>query len=173
MLQMLDLTFEIHTILDSFEIDHWLMFGSIFGAIRVQGPLPWDYDVDIGIRGEQFINIERSKFLRAFEDAGIQCDNRLSRSGALTLTKSGSKLVVDVFTFYDYSGIMKRCGWETWLLFVHYELHHSFPSRLVKSPLPKSKFGFFNISVPRGGNEVLKYLYRFDWWKEVKPLGCD
>ena len=53
-MKLLNLTYEIHDILIDLQLDHWLMYGSIFGALRADGPLPWDYDVDLGMRGEQF-----------------------------------------------------------------------------------------------------------------------
>lgn len=170
--QLLNLSHEVHTILNSLKIDHWLMYGSIFGAMRVKGPLPWDYDVDIGIRGEQYIMLEKSEFFRPFEQVGMIVEDHVNRNGLIQMKRHGWNLGVDLFTFYDYGGNMKRPGWAPRLLFINYALHHTFPSRLVKSPMPITKFGCFNISVPREGKEILKYLYRFDWWKEVKPLNC-
>ena len=170
--QLINLTYQIHTILDSLGIDHWLMYGSIFGAHRANGPLPWDYDVDIGMKGEQFSKLSLEEFLAPFKVAGIEIEDHLGRNGLMAFTRSGWPLHVDTFTFYDYNGMRKRPGWAAWLLFVNYRLHHTFPSGLVESPMPKAKFGFFHISVPRGGDEILKYLYRDNWWKEVKPLGC-
>ena len=111
-------------------------------------------------------------FLTPFKAAGIYYINHLVRNGLLVFEKSGWPLHVDTFTFYNYHGMRMRPGWAAWLLFVNYRLHHTFPSSLVESYMPKMSFGFFNISVPRGGVEILKYLYRSNWWKEVKPIGC-
>ena len=58
-------------------------------------------------------------------------------------------------------------------LFINYRLYHSFPARLVQQPLPKAKFGSFNISVPKGGLEIMKHLYPFNWWKVVKPASWE
>ena len=58
--QLVKLAHQVHSILNSLGIEHWLMYGSIFGARRVQKPLPWDYDVDIGVKGEQFSKIKFS-----------------------------------------------------------------------------------------------------------------
>lgn len=172
MAQLVNLTYQVHTILDSFAIEHWLMYGSIFGARRVQGPLPWDYDVDIGMKGEQFSKVKFSDIVKTFKAAGIEFVNHLDRNGLLAVGKPGWPLHVDTFTFYNYHGMRMRPRWVTWLFFVNYRLHHTFPSRLVECTMPKLRFGFFNISVPCEGDEILKYLYRKDWWKQVKPLGC-
>ena len=173
MAQVVNLTYQVHTILDSLGIDHWLMYGSIFGAHRANGPLPWDYDVDIGIKGEQFSKMKLTDFLAPFKVAGIEYINHFARNGLLVFEKSGWPLHVDMFTFYNYHGMRMRPGWAAWLLFVNYRLHHAFPSSLVESYMPKMTFGFFNISVPRGGVEILKYLYRITGGKKLNRLAAD
>ena len=47
------------------------MYGSLFGARRNQGPLPWDYDVDIAVKGEQFSKIRFDHFVAACKQKGI------------------------------------------------------------------------------------------------------
>ena len=67
---------------------------------------------------------------------------------------------------------MTRTGIESWAFALNYRIYHSFPAWLVEPELPHVKFGFFNISIPKGGIEILKHLYPFNWWKEVRPRGC-
>lgn len=169
--QLVNMTYNIRNILTELQLDHWLMYGSVLGALRVRGPLPWDDDVDIGVRWEQFMII-KTKVFQVLRSKGYVIHDFTNLNSVFKIVQPGSALCVEIFVFYDYDGIMKRPGWLSWLLFIHYELHQSFPTRLVKPPLPQAKFGFFNITVPRGGIEIAKYLYRFDWWKEVKPELC-
>ena len=159
-----------HVVLDSLGIHHWLIYGSLWGPLRgIPGPLPWDHDVDIGFNGDgNFSKIPLDEFKAAFEAAGLEVDDD-------TLKSTGSFLVgrhIGLIVFYDYRGTMMRTGYETWLFFINYRVYHSFPARLLQQPLPKVKFGSFNISVPRGGMEVMRYLYPFNWWKVVKPASC-
>lgn len=172
---LMDLAYKTSKILDSMEVEHWLMFGSLWGPLRgIPGPLPWDFDVDYGINGSGiFNNLTLEEFKARFSAAGMRVFDKLGSSGSLTLRPQNSGASVDINIYYDYGGTMMKTGYETWLFYFNYRLYHTFPTRLVQKPLPKVKFGFFNVSVPREGIEIMKYLYRFNWWKVVKPVGCE
>ena len=171
--ELLDLTYQIHKILDDMKIRHWLMYGSIWGALRIGRPLPWDNDVDIGFDGEgRFADMTLSEFLAPFKAAGLTVRNKWTQSGTVVIAKEGLWLSVDLFAFYNYGGVMRRTGLESWFFALNYRTHNSFPAKLVQPKLPKVKFGFFNISIPKGGIEIMKHLYRYNWWKEVRPSGC-
>lgn len=172
--QLLNLTFQVHQVLDSLEISHWLMYGSIWGARRVQAPLPWDNDVDIGFNGNgNFAKYTIEQFIAPFKAKGLSVNNKWFQSGTLTVSKGDWPLTVDMFAFYNNKGWMQRRGLESWIAWLNYRKHHTFPAWVVESPLPKSRFGFFDICIPRGGIEIMKHLYRDNWWKEVKPKICE
>ena len=171
---LVKLAYKIHLILDGMGIEHWLMYGSLWGPLRgIPGPLPWDYDVDIGISGDgNFSKVPFEEFKARFIAAGLKVTDKSLRSGNLMLVdQNGEKC--DVFIYYNQGGVMELAGYETWIFFINYQLYHSFPAILVKQPLPKVRFCFFNISVPRGGIEIMKYSYPFSWWKVVKPANCE
>jgi len=171
--QLLDLTFQIHKILDSMKIRHWLMYGSIWGALRIGKPLPWDNDVDIGFDGEgAFADMTLSEFFAPFKAAGLKVQNKWIQSGTIVISKEGLWLSVDLFAFYNDRGTMRRRGLESWFFALNYRTYHSYPAWVVQHELPKVKFGFFNISIPKGGIEIMKHLYPYNWWKEVRPNGC-
>ena len=170
---LVNLTYRVHSVLKAFSLDHWLMYGSILGAKRYQGPLPWDYDVDLAVKGEQFSQINFDNFVATCNRQGITVRDKRFRKGILAFFDKKTSLYVDLFIYYEYNfGMAWRSGLDGWLFFLHYRLHHSFPVRLVTAPMPEVRFGFFEIAVPKENNEVLKYLYRINWWKEVRPLGC-
>ena len=159
-----------HFVLDSMGIEHWLMYGSLWGHLRgIPGPLPWDHDVDFGIDGNgNFGKIPLDEFKAKFKAAGLGVEDRLQETSSFRIQGS-----VEIFVFYNYRGTMMRSGYETWILYINYRLYHSFPARLVQQPLPKVRFGSFNIAVPREGIEMMKHLYPFNWWKVVKPASCE
>ena len=173
--RLVQLAYKVHAILDHMGIDCWLMYGSIWGPLRgIEGPLPWDDDVDLAINGDsQFSQMTFEEFKAMFTAAGLSVTSRMWLNSNVIISEDGNRPFLDLFVFYDYNGMMKRPGIETWLTPIHFELYHCFPSSLVKQPLPKVKFGFFNISVPRKGIEIMKHLYPHSWWKVVKPVNCD
>lgn len=172
--RLVQLTYKVHFILKNMGIDCWLVYGSIWGPLRgFEGPLPWDDDVDLAINGDgRFGKMTFEDFKAPFSALGLSVKNILWLNSAIVISEGKSWPSLDLFVFYDYNGMMKRAGIEPWLTPIHFNLYHSFPAGLVDQPLPKAKFGFFNISVPRHGIEIMKYLYRYNWWKVVKPLNC-
>ena len=169
---LIELAHKTHLVLDSMGVDHWLMYGSLWGPLRgIPGPLPWDHDVDIGIDGNgNFKKIPLEKFKAKFEAAGLGLIDKLQESRYLSVKGYGES--AGLFLYYNYRGTMMRSGYESWIFFIHYRFRHSFPAKLLQHPLPKVKFGSFNISVPRGGIEIMKHLYPTNWWKVVKPKSC-
>ena len=170
--RLIELAHKTHLVLDSMGVDHWLMYGSLWGPLRgIPGPLPWDHDVDIGIDGNgNFKKIPLEKFKAQFEAAGLGLIDKFQESRYLSVKGYGES--VGLFLYYNYRGTMMRSGYESWLFYIHYRFRHSFPAKLLQHPLPKVKFGSFNISVPRGGIEIMKHLYPTDWWKVIKPKSC-
>ena len=173
--QMVQLTYKVHAILEKMAIDCWLMYGSLWGPLRgIEGPLPWDDDVDLAINGGgQFSQTSFEEFKAIFMVLGLSVENRLWQSSLIVISEGAQWPSLDLFVFYNYNGMMRRRGIESWLIPFNYRLYHTFPTDLVEQPLPKVKFGFFNISVPRNGIEIMKHLYPYNWWKVVRPIGCD
>lgn len=173
--QLLDMAYTVHKILEGFGMEHWLMYGSVFGAFRLEGPLEWDNDVDIGFNGSGvFASMTFDEFMKPFTAKGLKVyHKRWITSNVMKVYQDDRPHIkVDLFAFYNYRGWMKRAGLETWLLALNYNLHDTFPARLLKKPLPEVRFGNFTMPVPREGIEIQKYLYPDDWWREVKPVTC-
>ena len=50
--QLLSLSYKVHQVLEELRVEHWLMYGSLLGALRGHAPLAWDDDTDIGLDGD-------------------------------------------------------------------------------------------------------------------------
>ncbi|XP_046841231.1 uncharacterized protein RP689-like [Xenia sp. Carnegie-2017] len=163
---------DVHEILNRMRIRHFLIYGSIWGAYRVQGPLPWDYDIDIGILGDEaYSKIPHNEFIKAFEAKGIKVDDHTSLSSCYYFRR-GDFAQVDVDIFYRTRNYMHRSGLVTWILYYNYQMYHTFPSWMLDDPLPTVKFIDVEMPVPRGGKEILKYLYPHDWETPFVPAAC-
>ena len=173
--QLLNLFYKVHQALDELDVKHWLMFGSLLGALRSHAPFTWDDYADIGLDGDgRLKTLSKTTFFEKLKSVGAKhVDDFWSRDGLIKIKDEESEFSVDLVIFTRSGKWMKRPGWATWLFYFQYNKFHTFPAKLIEKPLPKIQFGFFNISAPRGGKEILKYIYPTDWWKIVKPpAGC-
>ncbi|XP_066922947.1 uncharacterized protein [Clytia hemisphaerica] len=161
---------DAHIILTKFGLTHVLIYGSLFGAMRFGGPLPWDNDFDLAILSEEVAQIDESKFLQEFYDRGIKVMYRHWKGEyVISRNKAHGDLMIFSETWFGDRG---RTGIEPWVFFIHFRNFHQAPARLFEKPLPKLPFLGMNISVPREGMEIQRHFYPNDWWKEVKPKGC-
>ena len=46
--------YDIHRILTFYDVDYWAIGGTLLGAIRHGGLIPWDDDGDIGIMKKEY-----------------------------------------------------------------------------------------------------------------------
>ena len=144
---------------------------SLWGALRYNDPLPWDYDYDFGLLYDDLIKTDITVLQNEFAKRGIVMYYQYY---AGNYKVSHGNMTGDLMIFRDYynDGVMRRIGFESWLLFIHYRYYHQFPKRLIRLPLNTIKFAGLNFFVPRGGVEIQKHFYPRNWWKEVIPAGC-
>jgi len=161
---------DTHKVLQEFHLTHFLVYGSLWGALRMKDVLPWDSDVDMGLMADEINHIDEQELIDRFASKNISIYYRLWL-GSYRIDRNGARGDLMVFQKTFFSSI-SRSGLERWILFPHHVKYHRFPARLLKKPLPVSAFAGVEISVPREGNEVQKYTYPNDWWKESKPVGC-
>ncbi|WDF82891.1 LicD family protein [Lacticaseibacillus pabuli] len=67
---------KVKKLLARYQVQYFLIGGSAIGAVREHGMIPWDDDIDIGIKRE---NIQ--SFIAAFNGAGLDDDLRLVKPG--------------------------------------------------------------------------------------------
>ena len=109
---LLDLMKEVHNFLAEHGLKYYLLGGSALGAVRHNGFIPWDDDIDIGLLREdyeKFLDL-REKFNAKYEIINFQnagnCDFGLTRiyipntfidNPVVSKTKLDTRLYFDVF----------------------------------------------------------------------------
>ncbi|KXJ23769.1 uncharacterized protein LOC110249975 [Exaiptasia diaphana] len=171
MMDLLSLSQDTSIVLNRLKINHFLVYGSLWGGLRNNGPLPWDTDFDFGIFYNEIIKYSEQEVKDKFKAFDINCYYSY-RFGFYRVTRGSARGDLMIFRDYYNNGWMHRIGVEAYLAFVNYRKFHVFPAHLVKLPLDSSPFGRVNVSIPHGGVEIQRYFYPHDWWKISKPGGC-
>ena len=169
---MINLLEGIHRTLQDLNITHFLIYGTLIGAIRYSKILPWDNDLDIGVKWKDIARYSNAEITLAFAKESITT-TYWYKNGFYRLRK-GSYARADLMIFDDYynNGVMTRIGIESYFVWLHYRRYHTFPAKFLATPLPTINISGLNISIPREGKTIIKLLYPDDYWKEVKPYGC-
>jgi len=161
---------EVQSILELTGISYFLIYGSLWGALRTQDILPWDSDIDMGINLDT-MPVSIKDVVKEMNKRGFTCFFN-SWSGVIVVRSGISQVDIMLWSDTYGSGTMRRVGWEAYVGVIYHRSHHSFPYKLISGTLPTLPFIKTVWPVPQGGNEIMKYLYPDDWWKEVKPEGC-
>ena len=163
----------VDDVLNRLDIPHFLACGTLFGALRSGGPLPWDDDADLIVNADDMRKFTRDQVAEIFKRELNMSVRWRSRLGLYRIYYHDNE-GVDLLLYSDYwrNGWMHSVASESWLYFLNYRWHYVFPARLLEPPYEKLPFGGRNMTVPRNGIEIQKYLYTFDWYRTVRPKGC-
>lgn len=165
----------VSKVLQMLNLNYFLCYGSLWGALYIQNILPWDTNVDFCVRNEEIMKHDESHLLRLFGQHGMDIEYN-NKDGIYEVYNRSSKLGhahVIVFESDLRTGHMRRVGWKNRITPPDMcEALHCFPPNLVEPPLPRIKYGNLEVPAPHEEIELLKYLYPNDWWKELKARDC-
>lgn len=144
-LNLYQLMKDTHEILGKNNINYWIEGGTLLGAVRHKGIIPFDDDLDIGIMHEDEIRLQQ--ILPQFEQLGYS----VSFERSYNICK---KVCLDIFIFHKeqdkliYTNLPTRAKFPN-EFFYDYELY----------PLKKYKFGDLEIYGPNNPNGNLNRQY--------------
>jgi len=80
-------------------LDYWLESGTLLGAVRHKGFIPWDDDIDISVTRADYLKIEKMVETELPESDGF----RAIRSNCIRFQLMGTPCQIDIFPYDIYS----------------------------------------------------------------------
>lgn len=120
-LVMLELLKRIHKTCEENNIKYWLDFGSLLGAIRHSGFIPWDDDIDLGMMRKdaeklcEIMGKDKEVFVRFYYTNGRE--NGITRNCQIRWAKSPYGMYtgsIDIFLYDFCKAAPTAANWEYW-----------------------------------------------------------
>lgn len=166
--KLYQIMYDFHMIMTNNNVKYWADAGTFLGAIRHEGIIPWDDDIDVGI-----LSTDVKKFL-SLEDKFASCGYSICKVwlGYKVYTTKNKKIIIDgeeeCYSFPFLDVIVYKQSKED---------HHYHPiSKTVRDTWPKQyffkddlfplknyNFGSFQILGPGKPIGFLEQMYGKDW----------
>ena len=159
---MYQLMYDTHRILATEKIPYFADGGTLLGAVRNKGIIPWDDDLDIGI-----MNNYKKKFLglqNVFEDCGYTF---VETWAGYKVIMMGRKKIGEYEWSHPFLDVLFYKKEGNKIVASNREVRETWPNAYYLEsqfyPLKDVKFGSFKISVPSHPGSYCDRTYGNDW----------
>ncbi len=166
--QLYALMIKVDFILKEAEIPYWAGWGTLLGAIRHKGLIPWDDDLDIAILEDQVETLNKLSPLLNKNGLSLL---EIKQEGNVDYYKifptNGKAYPEDYPWKYPFVDIFTMAPLEKDIRYASKRLREGFKDEYFLyeelEKLEEAKFGPLQIPIPRNAHNILERLYGDDW----------
>ncbi len=149
------LMYQFNNICKNFNIEYFIIGGTLLGSYRHSGLMPWDDDIDIGILDKYQTILESNLFLQYLDKLNIYISkpNEIF-FGYKLFIKNTNYPFIDIFIF---SEIKNKITFKYENARVMWENEYFYKNELY--PLKKYKFGNLSLTGPANAKKYLSRAY--------------
>lgn len=163
-LQLYQMLYDIHVLLKKYNVPYWLDGGTMLGAIRHKGIIPWDDDVDIQIDHNDEKIITSEEFIKDLDIKGYKIVKMWF--GHKIFPKNGEK-IKNYDWLYPGLDIFVMAAKNDIYTYKYPKAQENFSKCILKLkdvyPLKLYKFGELNVYGPNNPYPYLDSCYGTDW----------
>ena len=169
-LKLYQMLYDVTKLLKKHNVENWICGGTLLGAVRNKGLIPWDDDLDIEIIEEDIYKIKTDKFKKELKKKGYHMVKY--RFGFKIFLRNGGKKINKYRWTYPYMDIfVSRIEGNSTKLVIDGGTPDYWKKCVFKKkdlyPLKKYKFGEYKVLGPNNPKGYLDGCYGKDW-NEVK-----
>lgn len=157
--------YSLHNTLLRHNIPYFIESGTLIGAVRHKGIIPWDNDCDISVNIKDIPTILKQPFKKDLKDYGYGIKNKMKSDGWLKVYKIGAKHPdIDIFPVK-----YKKKGNTKVLHYAESKPAGWWPKMWIKNsdvfPLKEYKLGAITVLGPKNPKPYLDRSYGKSWSK--------
>lgn len=158
------LMYDLDHLLSKHSIQYWVTAGTLLGAIRHKGIIPWDDDIDVSIPLEYRAKINSPEFKKELKECGYKL--RKGSFGDKIVYIKEDYIGFDIFYVKKYKGRY---------IYDSSDARKSWPKEYITIdelfPLKRVPFGSFTVTTPNRTKQILDRFYTN--WQKVAYIGYD
>ncbi|XP_053209215.1 uncharacterized protein LOC128393110 [Panonychus citri] len=156
-------------------LTYFLCYNSLWGSLKMETVLPWVNYLEICLINDEISHMDEAYIFRIFKNKNLKM-SYISSNGVYLITDSQVAEPVIKLILFEKDTVTsqyRRVGWRNRLVPPNScEAIHCFPPMLIDKPLPMSSLLNVPIPAPREKEEIQKYLFPDNWWKDIEPEKC-